>query len=202
MRLKQKGLLVAGLVGCCAAGGTLAGTKLASGAGTPPIAAFTSASVPTATDQADIQSLAGDLGPVGPNMPNNDGAALTGAARDLISNAGPDHEALGAFPTSSGEVCFEVLAAGTCGKVDGSDPYGAGIVFSILSTRDGGTHVYGVAADKVVKVDVEIDDTEHPATLSNNGFYYALPDGVGSSQIQNVIATWTDGSVHEFPVHA
>ena len=41
----------------------------------------------------------------------------------------------------------------------------------------------------------------HLAILENNAFYYELSPGVHSGDVQEVIATWKDGSVHQFPVH-
>lgn len=205
MRLTRRGLLIIGLLVCCATAGTLVGATLAgaSGVGTSPVAAFTSSSAPPATDQTFIQGLAADEGTPNPGTSANPvGTPLPAQARDLIANAGPAHDTLGAFPTSSGEVCFEVLGAGDCGNVNGGEPYGAGISFGILGTRTGGTRLYGVASDYVAKVDVEIAGTDYPATLSNNGFYFALPDGITSDHIQSVVATWKDGSVHTYPMHS
>ncbi len=201
MLLTRKKLLVTGIVVACAVSGSFFGATFAGAAGTPPVAAFSSGPAPAATDQSYIDNLASDVAQTAPGATNNNGTPLTSEARDLISNAGPDHDTLGAFPTSSGAVCFEVLAAGACGRVDSSAPFGAGITFGILTTRNGGTRVYGVASDDVAKVDVVINGTDYPATLSNNGFYFALPVGVTSDEIQSVISTWTDGTVHTFPVH-
>lgn len=200
MFLTRKRLLVGGIVVCCAASGGFVGATLASGGQTPSVAAFTSNSAPPAPDPANIQNLADDVGNVPPGATNHDGTPLTGQARALITNVGSAHDTLSAFPTSNGDVCFEVLAAGTCGKADNSGPFGAGITPFILSVG-GVTRVYGAASDSVARVDIEIGGANSAATLGNNGFYYQLPDGVSSSQIEAVIATWKDGSVHTFPVH-
>ncbi|HZS29997.1 MAG TPA: hypothetical protein VFA37_01930 [Gaiellaceae bacterium] len=200
----RRKIAILALISSCAVGATLLGAAFAgvsTGNGAGPISAFASSSVPTATDESYITELAADVGNVAPGIaPGHNGTPLPDQARDLIENAGAAHDTLGAFPTSTGEVCFEVLAAGDCGRVDGSAAFGTGITFGILSTRSGGTRLYGVAADNVAQVDVEIGGTDYPATLRNNGFYFALPDGVDSGQIQNVVATWTDGTIHKFPM--
>jgi hypothetical protein len=128
------------------------------------------------------------------------GQPLVGQAHDLIANIGTVHDTLSAFPTSNGDVCFEVRAAGSCGNPN-TDPSGAGITWGILSIRSTGTRVYGVASDEVAKVEVEIGSIDHPATLSDSGFYYQLPDGVAGDDVQQIVATWKDGSVHPVSVH-
>lgn len=171
-------------------------------AGTLPVAAFGSSTAPPASDPAAVQNLADDVGRVPTGETNGAGAPLTDQARDLVRNVGTSGDTLAAFPTTSGEVCYEVEGNGSCGFVDGRAPYGAGIAFSMLWDRNTGeTRVFGVAADQVKSVDVEIAGVEHPAVLDNNGFYYQLPDGVPDTAVQQILATWTDGSVHAFPVN-
>lgn len=200
MPLNRKRLIVLGLVGCCALSGALAGARLASGGQTQPLAAFSSTTAPSAADpNGFIQSLADDVGNVPPGVTNHMGQPLVGEARNLITNAGAAHDTLSAFPTSTGGVCFEVRAAGSCGNPS-TDPSGAGITWGILSIRSTGTRVYGVASDEVVKVDVEIDGVNHPATLNNSGFYYQVPDGLTGDDVQQIVATWKDGSVHQVSV--
>jgi hypothetical protein len=202
MRLPSKRLLILALASFYAISGALVGASFARGGGSPPVAAFASTSAPPASDPASVGSLSGDVGRVPPGVTNHAGAPLIAQARDLVRDIGTAHDTLAAFPTTSGEVCYEVKGSGSCGFVDDQEPYGAGITFSILWDRSTGeTRIFGVAADQVKTVDVEIGGVDHPATVDNNGFYYRLPDGVSDSQIQQVIATWKDGSLHPFPVH-
>ena len=74
-----------------------------------------------------------------------------------------------------------------------------GFTFGVFGTHDGGTRIFGIAADKVTAVSVEIAGIEHPAILGNHALYYHLPPGVHDSDIQQVTATWKDSSVHSVP---
>lgn len=161
-----------------------------------------SSPAPPPKDPAEVQSFAEDVPNVPPGVTNQAGTPLPGEARDLLSGLGTAGDAITAFPTTNGEVCYMVMGAGSCGFVNNRDPVGAGITFSILWTRiTGTTRLYGIASDKVASVDVVIAGSAHSATFKNNAFYYQLPQGVSSSDIQQVVATWKDGSVHLFPWH-
>ena len=93
-------------------------------------------------------------------------------------------------------MCFEVLGAGTCAQLGPSMPIGVGILY----TRDAGTRVFGVAADDVRRVQVDVEGTLRDATLERNGFYYQLGDGATSDDVRQVISTTSDGQRHIFPV--
>ena len=94
-------------------------------------------------------------------------------------------------------MCFEVLGAGTCGQLSSSTPISLGILY----TRDTGTRVFGVAADDVMRVQIDIGGTLRDATLGRNGFYYQLADGATSNDVRQVISTTTDGQHHIVHVH-
>ncbi len=201
MLLKRKRLLVWGLLGFCAIGGALFGAQLANGGAAQPLAVFNSTSAASASDpQGFIQSLADDVGNVPPGLTNHLGQPLVGQARDLITGAGTANDTLSAFPTSNGNVCYEVRAAGSCANPD-TDQSGAGISWGILSIHGTGTRVFGVVSDEVAKVEVEIGGVNHPAVLNRNGFYYQVPDGASGDDVQQIVATWNDGSVHPVSVH-
>lgn len=124
------------------------------------------------------------------------GEPLVTRAMTLLAPAGTA-DTLRAFPTSKGRVCFEVLGAGTCGELSSSMP----ISLSILSTRVSGTRVFGVAADDVTRVQVDVGGTLGDATLATNGFYYQLAAGATSGEVRRVIGTTSDGQRHILPVH-
>ena len=117
----------------------------------------------------------------------------------MLSGIGPVGDTISAFPTSNGAVCYMIQGAGSCTNLDKWPWNTVGFTYGIFSTRDGGTRVYGIAADKVTSVSVEFAGVEHPAILGNHAFYYHLPPGVHDSDIQRVTATWDDGSVHSVP---
>lgn len=165
------------------------------------LAAFSSSATASASSSPFVGGLAQDVGRWPAGTTDHAGTAVTSDARTLISDVGTARDTLAAFPTTSGEVCYEIEGSGSCGFLDGRAPYGAGIAFSIAWDRASGTtRIFGVVGNQVNAVDVEIGGVEYPATLSNNGFYYQLPSGDSSDEIQHVTATWSDGSVHSFPV--
>lgn len=129
------------------------------------------------------------------------GQPLFGQARDLLTGLGSAGDTIAGFPTTNGAVCYEILAAGSCGHLDKWPWSKVGFTFSILYTRDAGTRVFGVVSDRVAAIDVEIGGIERPAIVQNNAFYYQLPRGEHSQDIQRVIGTWDDGTRHSFHVH-
>lgn len=187
---------VLGLLAFAPIGGASLAHRVATGLG-----GLWSTPAPPPKDPAEVQSFVDDwnTGPWG--LENPAGVPLLGEARDLASGLGTAGDTITAFPTSDGAVCYMVMGAGSCGFLDSRDPVGAGITFGILSTRiTGTTRLFGVASDEVASVNVVIDGIEHPAILRNNAFYYQLPQGISERDVEGVVATWTDGSTHTFPV--
>jgi hypothetical protein len=160
-----------------------------------------SSAAPPPDDPADVQNLAEDVTRVPPGVANRAGTPLLGKARDLLSGLGTAGETISAFPTSTGDVCYEIKAAGSCGNLDKWPWKTVGFTFGILWTRADGARVYGVAADQVASINIVIAGTPHPAILQNNAFYYQLPRDDHSEDVQRVVAVWDDGSTHVFHVH-
>jgi hypothetical protein len=187
---------------CCAGAGTLFGSTFAhGGTAVPPVSVLANPPETPPADSASVQNLANAV--TGWNSQSTDpahatGAPLTSDARDLMTDVGAAGDTLGAFPTANGGVCYEILAAGGCGNLNAGPWSNLGFTFSILFTQGGGTRVFGVVSDSVAKIDVETGGVDYPATVSGNGFYYQLPYGVSGDQVQQITATWKDGSVHTF----
>jgi hypothetical protein len=160
-----------------------------------------SSPAPPPKDPAEVQSFAQDVPDVPPGVTYRGGKPLPGLARDLLSGLGTAGDTITAFPTSTGAVCYMIQGAGTCANLDKRPWDTVGFTFSIFSTRNGGTRIFGIAADKVVSVGVEVLGSEQPAILENHALYYQLPAGVHESDIQRVTATWNDGSTHSVPFH-
>lgn len=160
----------------------------------PPVSALAgTAAADAAATSADVQSLADAVARWNDERPTTGpGTPFTAQARDLLANVGRARDTMSAFRTARGSVCYQIRAAGTCGRVD----TGAGITFALLSTRVGGTRLFGVAADHVVQVSVEIEGRLSEAILRNNGFYFELPEGASSADVGQVTAVWSDGSTH------
>jgi hypothetical protein len=116
-------------------------------------------------------------------------------AKPLLSNVGRERDTLTAFPTTNGVVCFEIRAAGTCGKLDTP----TGIAWAILSTR-GSTRVFGIVADEVSRVTVNVDGTDHRALLRSNAFFYELDEGVSESAIRSIASTSKAGSTRTITI--
>lgn len=149
---------------------------------------------------ADVENMAESARIEPPGVTYRGGKVLTGKARDLLSGLGTAGDTITAYPTSSGAVCYMIEGAGSCTNLAKWPWNTVGFTFSIFSTRDGGTRVFGIATDQVTSVTVEIAGVEQPAVLEHNALYYQLPPGVHDSDIQQVTATWDDGSVHSVPV--
>jgi hypothetical protein len=158
-----------------------------------------SSTAPPTTNPGEAHSFTDDWN-AGPG-PNLSGRPLPADARDLLSGLGPASDTITAFPTSNGTVCYMIDGAGTCGNLQRWPWNTIGFVVSIFSMRPGGTRIYGIAAAKVTSMSVEIDGVEYPAILRNHAFYYHLPAGVQESDLQQVTATWSDGSTHTMPIH-
>lgn len=159
-----------------------------------------SATAPPTKNPGEAQSFTDDwnTGPVH----NLNGRPLPADARDLLSGLGPATDTITAFPTSNGAVCYMIQGAGTCVSLEKWPWSTVGFEYSVFSTQEGGTRIFGIAADKVTSVSVEIGGSAHPAILGNHAIYYHLPPGIQDADIQKVIATWKDGSVHAVPENA
>ncbi len=163
----------------------------------PPVAALKNEQRVPSVAPAHSQSLAEAVVRWRTENPSTGpGTPLVAEATNLLTGVGHAKDTLSAFRTDRGDVCFEVRAAGSCGRVDTP----TGIIFAILYTRAGGTRLYGVAADKVNRIEVRIDGVGREMLLRNNGLYYELPEGLGSGDIDAVISFLHDGSAHSFPL--
>jgi hypothetical protein len=175
--------------------GASLGHRLVSGLG----ALWSSPAQPTKYP-ADVQDMAHSATIEPPGVTYKGGKPLTGKARDLLTGLGTAGDTITAYPTSSGAVCYMIEGAGSCANLAKWPWNTVGFTFSIFSTRDGGTRVFGIAADKVTSVSVEVAGVEQLAVLQNNALYYQLPPSVHDSDIQQVTATWSDGSTHSVPL--
>ena len=198
-RMGLKGRLGVSAVACALAGVIAGATMALAGDNHPPVAALLKSDRVPAATPADAQNLADAVARWNIEHPRTGpGSPFTAEATDLLSGVGRERETVTAFRTQRDWVCFQVRAAGTCGRVDTP----SGISFAVLSTRSGGVRLYGVAADQVVRVRVHVNGTARDALFRNNGFYYQLPLGEASSEIEQVVAVWDDGSTHAFPVRS
>ncbi len=191
-------VLVAGVFALLAfapiSGASLA-NRIATGLGT-----LWSSPAPPTKYPADVQNMAQSATIEPPGVTYKGGKPLTGKARDLLSGLGTAGDTITAYPTSSGAVCYMIQGAGSCTNLAKWPWNTVGFTFSIFSTRDGGTRVFGIASDKVTSVSVEVAGVEQPAILENNALYYQLPPGVHDSDIQQVTASWSNGSTHSVPL--
>jgi hypothetical protein len=160
-----------------------------------------SSTAPPPKDPAEVQSFTDDwnTGP-GASLHLN-GNPVLGKARDLLSGLGPVGDTITAFPTTNGAVCYMIQGAGSCTNLDKWPWNTVGFTFGVFGTRDGGTRIFGIAADKVTAVSVEIAGVDYPAVLGNHALYYHLPPGVHESDLQRITATWNDGSTHSVPMN-
>jgi hypothetical protein len=189
-------LVVLGVLAFAPISGASLGQRVVSGLG-----GWWSSPAPPPKDPAEVQSFAQDVPIVPPGITYRGGKPLPRVARDLLSGLGPADDTITAFPTSTGAVCYMIQGAGSCANLDKWPWNAVGFTWGIFSTRDGGTRLFGIVSDKVTSMSVEVDGVEQPAILGNHAFYYHLPPGVHDSDLQQVTATWTDGSTHSVPLH-
>jgi hypothetical protein len=195
--MNRSKLFVLGLIGVLLVAVGI-GASTAVGLTPSPIASAFEGSSGQVGNAADNRNLADAVTGWNKEHPKTGpGNPILSKSTDLLAGVGTKADTLSAFPTSRGAVCYQILAAGTCGKLDTP----SGITFSILSIRDRGTRLFGVASDQVSRVQVVVDETTRDAILRKNGFYYQLPDGSDGSEVQRVISTLVDGSTYTVSVH-
>lgn len=122
------------------------------------------------------------------NSVKGPGAPILGLEHKLLSDVGTAGDTVEAFPTAKGAVCFEIKAAGSCGSLS---PYG--VTWAIFATPNN-TRVFGVAADDVTKVAINVHGLLHTATLANNAYYYNFSGNIKQDQVIGITVTTTDGS--------
>jgi hypothetical protein len=95
-------------------------------------------------------------------------APLAHKARLLLEDAGLEGESVVAAPTEDGRVWVSLAPSGT-----GSCGYPTSFGLVINGERRGSRHlVYGLVADEVEGVDLELDGTERAARMGENCFAY------------------------------
>ena len=198
--IKGISLAAAILVLAAVGAGAFVGKSNASGevvaSALPAMSIFaTPASAPDEPEvRADMESLLGDR-------------ADYSKLRVLGSGLGRDDSRLVAFPADDGAmICFGIVEnAGTCFR-----PHDSNLPASLKGQHfhaiapwtsrggEGGTELFGIAFDDVVKMRVQVDGTWLDVPLANNGFYLDLP-GVRQELVGIVEATLADGStqVHD-----
>jgi len=198
---RRRGYIAVASIAMAGVAGVTAGatTVLVQRGTTPvPVSALNDPTLAPTSRAADANDLADAVGRWNSERPSSaPGVALTARATDLLSGLGRERDTLTAFATRRGWVCYEILAAGTCGQLDVQ----GGVSFALLYTRNGGTRLYGVAADKVARVQVDAGGVLADATLRNNGLYYQLPKGVDGEAVARVVVTWKDGTERAVHVH-
>lgn len=188
-------LVVLGVLVFAPISGASLGHRLVTGLGN-----IWSSPAPPTKHPTDVQNMAHSATIEPPGVTYKGGKAITGKARDLLSGLGTADDTITAYPTSSGEVCYMIEGAGSCANLEKWPWNTVGFTYSVFSTRVGGVRVFGIATDKVASVSVVVGGVTNDALLENNAFYYQLPEGVDESQIQQIVATWGDGSSHPVPV--
>ncbi len=115
---------------------------------------------------AEVQNFTDDWNDRPPRPAHLQGGKPLPARRGiLLSGLGPAGDTITAYPTSNGAVCYMIEGAGSCTNLKKWPWNTVGFTFGIFSTHDGGTRIFGIAADKVTAVSVEIAGVEQPAIL-------------------------------------
>jgi hypothetical protein len=132
-----------------------------------------------------------------PGTPDLPRGVLVDRGRLLLSNLGPAHRAIYAFPTRNGEVCFVIsghgpararggLGAGCMKAFNAGEPAsvdGGSLYFPATSGPP--TELAGLTEDGVTRVQIVLDGTLRDAVFANDAWYFRFP----SSHVPATAAT-------------
>ena len=157
----------------------------------------------------EAASLAKGAPPGTPDLPRG---VLVHQGQLLLSNLGPKHRAIYAFPTRNGEVCYVISGHGPA-RVRGGLGSGCKRAFIVgePASMDGGTFYFpptsgppaemaGLTRDGVARVQVVLNGSAHDATFGRDAWYYRVPSNqIPATAATELIVTLGDGSTKAVP---
>jgi hypothetical protein len=131
------------------------------------------------------------------------GRVRVSKGRLLLSDLGPKHHSIYVFPTTKGEVCFDIthLAEG-CKKAflvgEPASMDGGNLFFP--STSGPPAELAGLTKDGVRRVQVVIHGTPHKAVFGHDAWYYRFPNSrIPATAATKLIVTLKNGSTKTVP---
>jgi hypothetical protein len=126
------------------------------------------------------------------------GSVLVHRGRLLLSDLGPKHHSIYVFPTTKGQVCFDITRlAGGCKPA---------FVVDEPASMDGGdlhfppssgppAELAGLTKDGVTRVQVVVNGMAHDAVFGHDAWYYRFPNNrISATDATKLIVTLSDGS--------
>lgn len=123
--------------------------------------------------------------------------------RLLLSDLGPKHHSIYVFPTTKGQVCFDIthLAEGCKSAFVVGEPLSVdGGNFYFPPTSGPPAELAGLTKDGVTRVRVVLNGTPHDAVFDDDAWYYRFPNNqIPATAATKLIVTLGDGSTQTVP---
>lgn len=140
------------------------------------------------------------------------GTVIAKHGRLLLSDLGPKHRSIYAFPTTRGEVCYVITGHGPA-RIRGGLGSGCKKAFLVgePASIDGGSLYFpptsgppaelaGLTKDGVRRVQVVVHGTPHRAVFGHDAWYFRFPNNHTSpTAAKKLVVTLEDGSTKTVP---
>ena len=132
------------------------------------------------------------------------GSVLINQGRLLLSNLGPKHHSIYVFPTTKGQVCFDIthlaegckpsFIVGEPASMDGGNLY-------FPPTSGPPAELAGLTKDGVTHVQVVLNGTAQNAAFSHDAWYYRFQTNqIPATAATKLLVTLSDGSTKTIPM--
>ena len=136
-----------------------------------------------------------------PGSNRSTGSRFRRDAKDLLSDLGPASDTITAFPTSNGTVCYMIHGAGTCVNLQWW-PWNTIGFTSASSLRTPAGHEFSASPPpRSRRWASKSPASSIPRSLEFTPSTTTYLRSVQESDLQQVTATWSDGSTHTMPLH-
>ena len=131
------------------------------------------------------------------------GTVLVKQGRRLLSDLGSKHHSIYVFPTTKGQVCFDIthLSEGCKSAFVIGEPLSLdGGNFHFPPTSGPPAELAGLMKDGVTRVQVVLNGTPHDALFDHDAWYYRLPNNqIPATAATKLIVTLGNGSTQTVP---
>ena len=132
------------------------------------------------------------------------GTVLAKEGRLLLSRLGPKQHSIYAFPTTTGQVCFDItrlaegckraFIVGQPASMDGADLH-------YPANSGPPAELAGLTKDGVTRVQVVLNGSAHDATFGHDAWYYRFPNNqTAATAASKLIVTLSNGSTKTVPI--